>query len=423
LPAGIVSPFNMHIQSGDASGGRISSGTVTLNGTQVAVPSDFSQQVGSLDRSVSLLSSNTLQVTVASKPGSFLIITFSGQAVPVANAGPAQTVFTGTTVQLDGTRSSDANGDSLTYQWSFTSVPTGSLATLTGATMPKPTFVVATPKEYPSASQGLTNGCPPLCIRIYQQRIHRIPCPMNGRHPLGHDWITRPLRCFLRLILHHSDLLQHAHEIVKEILFHDLALFVPMGNRTEVYAEGLVRGLNDRSTWHRHRTCHRSGEIRYSARPFALRQHDLVGIVDEVLVRKHLEECNRRLFMGIYAVGGRLIRPAHDAILGVGKAFEYFDKGIMAMIGRNAAVAEVGPRHHELTGPLAFAAWLGIHALLLTISRAKIDTFLEWAWDYFGNARVDPVLDRPDQMNMDWAFGEFPPRYDAATRTEHKKAS
>jgi NADH:ubiquinone reductase (H+-translocating) len=39
--------------------------------------------------------------------------------------------------------------------------------------------------------------------------------------------------------------------------------------------------------------------------------------------------------------------------------FRYLDKGIMAMIGRNAAVAEVGEHRHELQGPVAFAAWLG----------------------------------------------------------------
>lgn len=89
-----------------------------------------------------------------------------------------------------------------------------------------------------------------------------------------------------------------------------------------------------------------------------------------------------------------------------GKPFEYFDKGIMAMIGRNAAVAEVGSHRHELTGPLAFAAWLGVHAVLLTTARAKVDAFLEWAWDYFGNAHVDPVLDRPNEMNIDWNADE-----------------
>lgn len=63
--------------------------------------------------------------------------------------------------------------------------------------------------------------------------------------------------------------------------------------------------------------------------------------------------------------------------------FRYKDKGIMAMIGRNAAVAEVGHRHHTVEGPVAFAAWLGVHAMLLSGAHSKTDAFLSWAWDYF----------------------------------------
>ena len=65
------------------------------------------------------------------------------------------------------------------------------------------------------------------------------------------------------------------------------------------------------------------------------------------------------------------------------KPFKYKDKGIMAMIGRNAAVAEVGKHRHEVEGPLAFAAWLGVHAMLLSGVHSKTDAFLTWAWDYF----------------------------------------
>lgn len=65
------------------------------------------------------------------------------------------------------------------------------------------------------------------------------------------------------------------------------------------------------------------------------------------------------------------------------KPFTYKDKGIMAMIGRNAAVAEVGKRHHQVEGPVAFAAWLGVHAMLLSGAHSKADAFLTWAWDYF----------------------------------------
>ncbi len=64
-----------------------------------------------------------------------------GCAPPVANAGPAQTVPVGATVQLDGTGSSDETGTPLTYSWSFVSVPSGSTATFSNSTSAKPTFI------------------------------------------------------------------------------------------------------------------------------------------------------------------------------------------------------------------------------------------------------------------------------------------
>jgi NADH dehydrogenase len=63
--------------------------------------------------------------------------------------------------------------------------------------------------------------------------------------------------------------------------------------------------------------------------------------------------------------------------------FFYRDKGIMAMIGRKAAVAEIGPHHHELNGRLAFAAWLGVHAELLGNAGAELKAFVAWAEDFY----------------------------------------
>jgi NADH dehydrogenase len=84
------------------------------------------------------------------------------------------------------------------------------------------------------------------------------------------------------------------------------------------------------------------------------------------------------------------------------RPFHYFDKGIMAMIGRNAAIAEVGEHRHELTGPIAFAMWLGVHLALLTTLQVKIETFVEWIWDYFLQERGVQLLDRSDAARIDW---------------------
>jgi len=61
-------------------------------------------------------------------------------AAPVANAGVAQNVVAGSVVTLDGSASSDAYGDPLTYAWTLTSKPAGSTAALSSATSAKPTF-------------------------------------------------------------------------------------------------------------------------------------------------------------------------------------------------------------------------------------------------------------------------------------------
>lgn len=62
-------------------------------------------------------------------------------APPVANAGAPQSVLIGSTVTLDGTASSDANNDNLSYSWSILSRPTSSTVGLTSSTSSKATFV------------------------------------------------------------------------------------------------------------------------------------------------------------------------------------------------------------------------------------------------------------------------------------------
>src|SRR3990172_7106905 len=82
---------------------------------------------------------------------------------PVRDAGPDQTVPVGGTVQLDGSGSHDADGDSLTFLWDIVALPPGSAAFLSDATAVAPTFVADVAGTYVLeliVNDGTTDGAP-----------------------------------------------------------------------------------------------------------------------------------------------------------------------------------------------------------------------------------------------------------------------
>jgi NADH dehydrogenase len=78
-------------------------------------------------------------------------------------------------------------------------------------------------------------------------------------------------------------------------------------------------------------------------------------------------------------------RYVADAILRLERGqplqpFRYRDKGIMATIGRHAAVAQVGPLSFK--GPLGWFVWLFVHLYFIIGYRNRLVVLISWAWNY-----------------------------------------
>ena len=110
-------------------------------------------------------SSDTLEVTTVNSP-------------PVADAGPAQTVALGATVTLDGSGSSDVDGDALTYEWALINIPDDSTAVLSDPTAVQPSFVADLAGDY--LVQLIVTTARKTALRTRWSSPPRIP----GRWPM-----------------------------------------------------------------------------------------------------------------------------------------------------------------------------------------------------------------------------------------------
>ena len=93
---------------------------------------------------------DTMTISVANRP-------------PVANAGPDQSGRTGDVIALDGRGSSDPDGDTITYAWSFSARPAGSAAALGNPASPTPRFTLDRKGEYRITlvvNDGIVNSPP-----------------------------------------------------------------------------------------------------------------------------------------------------------------------------------------------------------------------------------------------------------------------
>jgi NADH:quinone reductase (non-electrogenic) len=67
------------------------------------------------------------------------------------------------------------------------------------------------------------------------------------------------------------------------------------------------------------------------------------------------------------------------------RAFSYWDKGQLAVIGRGQAVADIWKLHFG--GFLAWMVWIFVHIFFLIGFRNRVLVLLQWAWSYFTYSR------------------------------------
>ncbi len=65
--------------------------------------------------------------------------------------------------------------------------------------------------------------------------------------------------------------------------------------------------------------------------------------------------------------------------------FRYFDRGSLAVIGRNAAVVDLG--FVKFSGFLAWLTWVFVHIYFLVEFDNKLVVMMQWAWNYWTRKR------------------------------------
>ncbi len=86
--------------------------------------------------------------TIDSDPDTVTVRVGAENTAPVADAGADQNIHSGSTVTLNGSESSDPDGDNFTYNWSFEYKPEGSNASFSNATLINPKFIADVDGDY-----------------------------------------------------------------------------------------------------------------------------------------------------------------------------------------------------------------------------------------------------------------------------------
>jgi NADH dehydrogenase len=122
----------------------------------------------------------------------------------------------------------------------------------------------------------------------------------------------------------------------------------------------------------------------------------------------HLEQ-NGTLLPGVAQVamqqGGYVARLIQKRLRGeAATPFRYFDKGNLAVIGRAAAVAQIGPVH--MSGLLAWITWLFVHLMYLVEFSNRVLVFIHWGFLYLTFDRGARLITGDDPLAQTVAVEE-----------------
>ncbi|NMM47990.1 NAD(P)/FAD-dependent oxidoreductase [Marinigracilibium pacificum] len=82
------------------------------------------------------------------------------------------------------------------------------------------------------------------------------------------------------------------------------------------------------------------------------------------------------------------------------RPFNYLDKGTMATVGRNKAVADL-PLNIRFSGFIGWVTWMFVHLMYLIGFRNKLVVFVNWLWSYLNYDRGIRLIIRPAQKNWE----------------------
>ncbi len=129
----------------------------------------------------------------------------------------------------------------------------------------------------------------------------------------------------------------------------------------------------------------RSGRVPVS-RSLQLAGHPEVMVVGDLAGLDNLPMLAQVAIQEARLVGGNILAMTEGREVA---EFQYHDRGIMATVGRNSGIAQIGP--FQFSGFIGWVIWLVVHLVNILTFRARLLTLLNWAWDYL-------AVDRPIRL-------------------------